>query len=343
MVKISNLTESLDRKYLSEAYDESFPKWLKDRLNVVKEFHKGNYYKTPRDQRPEYYKARDEKYLTDSDKSLFSQCLSKGIDLTNTQVIEGPIPLKRTDPRLHEPNMPVWLFTNGQVYIEGVNDSEIFKLTGKAFRYAPVKDKLANAKAFAYIDGSKINPTAITDKRTQRREIKYDIKTNLPNYARVGTKERSDLGMHNWANINGTSVWDTDKSGYLRTNPVRYKDEIKKLLGDKIYEELQKYFDEMVELKRQAVDFLDDIDLYSDNNPEAFKFAQTLMSDLQIVSSTYQAQFNDVEYTVNNRFWDDDVKKNRLGRIVRELRADKSIKRLKEKLKPVAYSYIDWD
>ena len=239
MIKVSNLTESLDKKYLLEAYDESFPKWLKDRLNVVKEFHKGNYYATPRDQRPEYYNARDEKYLSDADKSLFHQCLSKGIDLSNTQVIEGPIPLKRTDPRLHEPNMPVWLFTNGQVYIEGVNDSEIFKLTGKAFRYVPVKDKLANAKAFAYIDGSKINPTAITDKRAQRSEIKKDIQKNLPNYARVGTKERSNLGMSGYAWSAGEFVDATDKSGYLKVNPARYKEELKKLLGNKIYDELE--------------------------------------------------------------------------------------------------------
>ena len=64
-VNLKSLNESLSKKYivedinLTEAFDESFPKWLKDRIVTVKTFHEpGGYSKVPSQQRPSYRDSR---------------------------------------------------------------------------------------------------------------------------------------------------------------------------------------------------------------------------------------------------------------------------------------------
>ena len=338
MVTLNRLTESLNKLYesnnLTEAFDESFPKWLKDRLITVRKYHEpGGYRSVSWQDRPEYINARsgDDAYNSESNMSLFNKALAKGIDFTNTKVIEGPIPEKRTDERLKDPNIPIWLFSNGQVYIDGINDNELYKATGKAFKYMPMKDKIANAKAFAYIDSSKIDSNIINKKRGDRATLRQEL-ANIPNYTRRGTKDYDKFA--GWTSY-GTPF---DKSGYAIVNPERYKKEIEKLSGKKIYQELEKYYNNIVDAKRKVMDAYAVQDTFSTNS----RTIRSIMDYIDDAVSSYNSYMRNVNNIVDSTY-SEDYKAKELGRIVSNIRNDYSMRRINDYGAEVFLSDIDWD
>lgn len=345
IINLNRLNESLDKLYegnsshspLTEAFDESFPKWLKDRLLTIKKYHTGGWAARkdiPYDQRPDYINARDENKYDSSTKSLFDKALKAGIDFTNTKVVEGPIPEKRTDERLKNENfIPIWLFPNGQVYIEGINDTEIDFDSGKAFKYVPMKDKIAKATGFAYIDKSKVNPDAITNKRKDRRDMRSEL-LNIPYYTRRGTQDYKHFGRDYWSN-------DYDKSGYPILNPERYKKELEKIAGKKIYQVLDDFYNRIVDAKRKVADAYSQIDPFDKENNDRDRI-RNIMNYIDYAAGNYNDYMRRVEYTLNGGY-SEDYKAAELGRIVSRIKNDDYIKQVDNLGSQVFLSDIDWD
>lgn len=340
MITLNRLTESLNKLYesneqsLVEAFDESFPKWLKDRLITVKDFHgPQGYHKVQWQDRPEYLNARsgDDAYSSQKNMSLFNKALAKGIDFTSTKVIEGPIPEKRTDERLKDPNIPIWLFSNGQVYIDGLNDNEIYKITGKAFKYMPMKDKIANAKGFAYIDSSKLDSDSIKNKQDSRETLRKELAA-MPNYFRKDTKEFDKYS--GWRHY-GTQF---DKSGYAIINPERYKKELEKLSGKKIYQELEKFYNEIVDSKRKVMDAYASQDSFNTNSRDI----RSIMDYIDDAVNSYNRYMSLVNNIVNSNYTED-YKARELGKLVTNMREDYSLHNIRRLGSSIFLSDIDWD
>lgn len=342
-VNLNRLNESLDRLYesnssLTEAFDESFPKWLKDRLVTINKYHTGNWAtkrEIPYDQRPDYINARDEDKWNSSSKSLFDKALSAGIDFSKTKVVEGPVPEKRTDERLKNENyIPIWLFPNGQVYIEGLNGSEIYMSTGKAFKYMPMKDRIGNASGFAYIDKTNIDPDSITNKRLDRSKMKADIRNNVPYYSRQGTADYKHFGRDAW----GTRY---DKSGYPILNPARYEKELEKIAGKKVYQVLEDYYNKIVDAQRKTADALSQVNPFDENDNSADTL-KNIMNYITYAAGSYNSYMRKVDDIVNGGY-SEDYKARTLGRIVQNIKNDSYISTIEDWGSNVFLSEIDWD
>ena len=342
IINLNRLNESLNRLYesnssLTEAFDESFPKWLKDRLVTINKYHTGDWKskrEIPFDQRPDYINARDEDRWNSSSKSLFDKALASGIDFSKTKVIEGPVPEKRTDERLKNENyIPIWLFPNGQVYIEGLNGSEIYLSTGKAFKYMPMKDRIGNASGFAYIDKTKVDPEAITRKRAQRSAMKADIRNNVPYYARQGTAEFDSFGRGGW----GTRF---DKSGYPILNPDRYKRELEKIAGKKIYQVLEEYYNKVVDAQRKVAEAYSQEDPFNGENN--INSISNLIDYVRWAASRYNDYMRRVDSVVNGGY-SEDYKARELGNIVRRIKEDDYMQSIENIGSKIFLSEIDWD
>lgn len=177
----------------------------------------------------------------DAQSSLYYNFRSLGIPLDKVEVQEGPMPTKASDSRLKEPNIPIFLFDNGQVYAKGVNDNEIYWDDEKerAFKFIPMKYLLSNAVSFAYIDGS--NPANFNahDTRAKRRSPKG---TDWRRYERDKSNQVSDEGK---------ITTGFDKSGYPvpldkwekanKTYISQYQEKILEKYREKLIEAIDEY------------------------------------------------------------------------------------------------------
>ncbi len=150
-------TDYLYEKYkLKEAWSPSTPDWLKPRLNrLAKSFDDFNYKGKPRGDIYDYKIPRDSDRR--SYKDLYSILRSKDFDFETIEFIEGEVPSSKTDERLKLPNVGVWHFPNGQVYIQDVNVLEKYDefksdYYGKNFGAMPFKMLKTEADAFCYFN-----------------------------------------------------------------------------------------------------------------------------------------------------------------------------------------------
>lgn len=193
LLKLKNLNESLEKKYpINEAWSESMPDWMKSRMNITattsdpnrreklakSKYNAGYYGDTLRNKfgvsgdTSEYRKPRS----GEGGFSLFKGFINKGIDLNNVSFIEGPIPEKKSDPRIQPPNIGIWHFgtpPTDQVWAMGINDDEKFvQKNNLPFEHVPFKTLKELANAFCYIDGSTIQTKDYNDIRQKRLEFK---------------------------------------------------------------------------------------------------------------------------------------------------------------------------
>lgn len=177
----------------------------------------------------------------DAQNSLYYNFRSLGIPLDKVEVQEGPMPVKASDSRLKEPNIPIFLFDNGQVYAKGVNDNEIYWDDEKErpFKHIPMKYLLSWAVSFAYIDGS--NPANFNahDTRAKRRSPK-------------GTDwRRYERDKSNQVSAEGKITTGFDKSGYPvpldkwekanKTYISQYQEKILEKYREKLIEVIDEY------------------------------------------------------------------------------------------------------
>lgn len=246
LLKLKNLNESLEKKYpINEAWSESMPDWMKNRMNItaldkdpnkVKKLgrskHNAGYFGDTfrnkfgvRGDTSEYRKPRDR----EGGFSLFRGFIKKGIDLNNVSFIEGPIPEKKSDPRIQSPNIGIWHFgtpPNDQVWAMGINDDEKFNqdVKSRPFIKIPFKTIVELANAFCYIDGSTLQTRDYDDIRQKRYDFKrWEIDPkNQAMRVKPGSRESNPYGWR----LPGVVA---DKSGYYVIPPSsKYAEELKK-------------------------------------------------------------------------------------------------------------------
>lgn len=352
-VRLRNLNESLDRLYeshdepLTEAFNDSFPKWLKDRLVTTRKTFgtdKGKdreYSNVSRDERPDITTPRGW-YGNTRDLGLFSGLLNAGADFDTLQVHEGPIPEKRTDERLKEPNIPIWGFENGQVYIPGINDQETTTIVPEKgripFKYVPMKYLLANAKYFAYIKSSDLTPGEYTRKRTQRGEQSKELRDM--NYGRKDKDpEQFVKPMPSNYYRNSNEKASLDKSGYI-VDPKRFYDKLKQIKASRYGDVLTQYHDLLEEYKEDIISAMQYYDPFE--NKDEYQLLNSLMGYLRGAIGAYNSVASRIESTANDNFYDDEYKTRRIAKYLESLQNDYDLSQLKSMGDSVFLGSADW-
>lgn len=368
-VRLRDLNESFERLYesqtlINEAFGDSFPKWLKDRLSISNLAHPfrdtkgdkistrsskdyGYYYgAVPPGQRPEYVHPRDgsSKWSWNSERerelSLFQNALNAGIDLQNAEVIEGDIPTTRVDPRLKEPNLPIWGFPNGQVYIPGLNDREIYRETGKAFLHTPLKTLMGEANHFAYMDSSSFDSSPYKRKKEQRQELRDEIIEINKNDPTAGAFRPG----HDSSQVKPFERWGdrVDKSGYI-IKPDRYKDALKKAGATKIFQRLQDIYDRIIEVKEDIAAAASYIDPFED--AETYKKIGSFFSILDESITEYNKYSRNAE-EISKQYNNGDITQEEyqyyMGNYYSQIKNCSAFKQLKNLGDDVFLAGVDW-
>lgn len=299
LLNLKALNESFENKYkLEEAFDDSMPKWLKDRLaySAVQsgdsEVHSNKF-------KPYGYEnGADNKYSGQSRASfqqnrstgengwelgLASQFLKAGVDLSKVKIVEAPIPNKI--PRITKNNqiIPIFLLENGQVWAKGINDREEYAAYPyEPFRSMKADDILSKCKAYCYIDLSDPNINTVGDKRDERRKLKAELE-KIPNYFRYES-----------------SYWDKrDKSGYTnKYNVKRYKEKARELKLKNVDSKLEECAQKIVDYKTQLSDILTEVDIIEVDTISDIRGA---VDDLRDACRYYKNACDYIDYMNNER------------------------------------------
>lgn len=218
--------ELFENKILTEKFSDTMPKWLQSRLLYTKpgvnSEKKDDYQKRGFDidsQSKPRYAARG------SRRSIFDLFRVHNIDLDNANFIEGDVPTSSKDPRLKEPNIPIFLLKGtepytgepiSQVYAKGINDDELYRLgeDDKKLQYVSLKTLLQNCEAFCYLDSSDSSNFTSKDRKAERRARNAE-EENSP-FKRFTPEEQT-----RWR---GSDI-RYDKSGYL-IDPSKLKNRL---------------------------------------------------------------------------------------------------------------------
>lgn len=375
-VRLKDLNESLEKKYgltkpttlnesteLNERFSDDMPDWLKKRMLITKysgggnrgrrdmKLHKGNMEsKNPEKDphaRPTYVSSKGDE--RSKDQSLFGKMLEKGIDLDNVKIIEGDVPAKSSDPRLKEPNIPIFLMKNGQVYAKGLNDKEEYKDGGyKAFRYIAMKTLLADCEKFAYIDGADDSNFNVEAKKKSRGLMKQELEKD-PYYNR----DTKNAGSSRYFPTKG---WlQIDKSGFPVFPTVdKYKNELAKIKCDRIHDILKEKEDYINYVKEEMANILMNADVKTDLTNSDSDFGKAF-SDGRRFGDAFNYLQNaakalvEVEYRLDQIFTEGYSEEEQRAQIVRLINDSYEYSNLMdyvnrlEKLAPTLFnSIIDW-
>lgn len=375
-VRLKDLNESLEKRYgltepttlnesteLNERFSDDMPDWLKKRMLVTKysgggnrgrrdlKLHKGNMdSKNPEKDphaRPTYVSSKGDE--RSKDQSLFGKMLEKGIDLDNVKIIEGDVPAKSSDPRLKEPNIPIFLMKNGQVYAKGLNDKEEYKDGGyKAFRYIAMKTLLADCEKFAYIDGADDSNFNVEAKKKSRGLMKQELEKD-PYYNR----DKNNAGGSRYFPTKG---WlQIDKSGFPVFPTVdKYKNELAKIKCDRIHDILKEKEDYINYVKEEMANILMNADVKTDLTNSDSDFGKAFSDGRRFGDAFNYLQLAakalvEVEYRLDQIFTDGFSEEEQRAQIVRLINDSYEYSNLMdyvaklEKLAPTLFnSIIDW-
>ena len=361
LINLHKLSESLEAKYLQESQlNEKFgdmPDWLSKRILTGKYnrydgqgqrnygIHKTDQYGNPDmgaknpefGNRPSYINARD----SSGDQSLFGQMLAHGINLDSVKVIECDKPEKRTDDKLKAPNIPIFLLSNNQVYVKGINDNEIYRgdnptYAGLAFKNVSMKVILDEVVKFAYIDGTDDDNFRVNEVRGARDKMKQDMKG-------IPERKREKAGTQGWENY--------DKSGYKQIpSAKRYKNKLVELKCSKIYDVLDEKYQFLEEIKQELANIMFSTDIKSMGDDEdyatAFTAYENIYEKFQKAVSYYVDVLATVDRIVNDDNKDEASKKEELIYFINNDADYSSLmyytKELEKMAPSVFNSVIDW-
>lgn len=364
-VRLNSLNESLEKKYslnesiLTEAFDPSFPDWLKVGLIRSKQQF-GVWDKTANKRKdvdwrnglhPDYGKDKDNRYQSDADKSLFNNALEKGF--FNVTIHEG-LPPKGSD------FIPIYGFPGDQVYIPGFNDlqkfnigdvpreqrtDEYMKMEGKTFKYFSAKALKTLSIHQAYFDPKELDTSELKrkelDRETRRKEEREFYKDNKE-YARKGTPSAylTDIGYYNNQAIKygqggyGKEAVKLDKSGYVNIPaPIRYKDKLNSVKGKQAAKLLEVYYKDIQTAFRVYKDSLENLNIFDDEY-DVISSLQEFKSKIVNCSNEYNRMVQQAEYS-------DEA----AAEVVRDIKASGSYKYLKdftERFKSLDNADVDW-
>lgn len=363
LINLNKLNESLEAKYLNETIEEDvelneafgdMPSWLSKRILTTKYNkydgqHRKDYGVYKKDQwgsmdldsknpnvgpNATYTNARNAK----GDQSLFGQFLAHGINMDSVKIIEGEKPAKRTDPRLKEPNIPIFLFENGQVYAKGINDNEEYSGDNsyRAFKYLPMKELLSDQVVkFAYIDGNDDENFKVAKKKEDRAKSRMDLPPQ---------REKDKAGVQSWR-----GNWD--KSGYRQIPSAdRYRDKLAELKCTKIYDVLDAKRDLLEETKEELANIMLSTDIKSMKDDQdyatAFTAYENIYEKFQRATSNYIDVLKAVDRIVNDENMDEERKRQELIYLI-NYNSDYSrlmsyTKEIEQMAPSVFNSIIDW-
>ena len=286
LLNLKALNEGFENKYkLEEAFDDSMPKWLKDRL-AYSAVQSGDSKVHSNKFKPYGYEnGADNKYSGQPRASfqqnrstgesgwglsLASQFLKAGVDLSKVKVVEAPIPNKI--PRITKNNqiIPVFLLDNGQVWAKGINDREEYSgYPYESFKSMKADDILSKCKAYCYIDLSDPNINTVGEKRFNRQKLKAEL-NHIPNYFRTES-----------------NYWDrVDKSGYTnKYNVKRYQEKARELKLKNVDSMIETCAQKIVDYKTQLSDILSEVDITEIDN---LANIQRAVDDLRDACRYYQ-------------------------------------------------------
>lgn len=321
MLHLKNLNESFDKLYevneplhegLNEAFGDTFPKWLKTALaDSRKHYGYKPYSVSPRHgyemnigqspdkasrQVADVVKPKGFKGNLDA-ISLFNLAISAGIDLQNAQITEAEVPASTKDPIMQDETIVrIWGFPSGQVYIEGLNESEKCVDDPKEwpFRYFTPKKLITLANHFAYMSASDLNPSYLHDKDVERNQHYSDLVqmyNDHPEMIRNNIrKEYSPMDIPTFEA--GKRGGHFDASGYM-IDPTRYEDKLKTAKGKRVFDDLAHLYKA---INRTYTQYVDAITEYDFENEES----QLDISSMDIDQfSRWQYQYNDLVRKVN--------------------------------------------
>lgn len=305
------MNESLEKKYpvyeekrntLTEAFDESMPKWLANRIayNNLKSGNspikvergvKGTPNKGTRrvayggwrdsdvinrkypEHGPDYvtYKKSSKTGESGEDLNLANQLRKAGIDLSKVKIIEAPVP--SIVPKKSKKRIDIFGMDNGQVWARGVNDREEFgNHTFKKYVKDFPDNFLSHVIHYAYIDTSDPAVGAYADIKEKRLALKQELQ-EIGNYNRV----RND------------PYGNFDKSGY-RVTPTskKYKSALDKIKFSKIEKTFEEIASRIEDIKYALITALNEIDLTdSHESYRVFKIIRDATDDLQHANTDY--------------------------------------------------------
>lgn len=251
------LDEALEKLNLQEAFSDSAPSWLKDRLqngaawSRNKPLKGGNLYS-------------DRKSKKSATNSLFDLLLKTGYNVSKMNVVSAPVPQTWSDPIFEDPDkLPVLHVVtddDDQVYIPGINDNFKYMSGGReiAFKYLFGNNSQLKklVKDFAYIDLTS-EDTHIKDDVLGRDELNkvrysgkpdYSTSSAISYYAQHDKNQRMSNAQRGKLSSYKTSGFD--KSGYYRGDEV-LSDRLRDVLKKYKTEQLPKIF---LDLEQKIID-----------------------------------------------------------------------------------------
>lgn len=158
--------------------------------------------------------------------TLYQGFIRQGINLAEAEFISGDAPVKNTDPRIKEPNIPIYHLilpdNKDTVYAVGINDNQYVPFNDpeegwidKKFGYLPFKIIKKYAVDFCYLDSSNSKNYIDTGMLDQRRE-----NAKLAN-SETGYYRKNQVVPHDWWDNSDNEGKYIDKSGYL-VDPRKY-------------------------------------------------------------------------------------------------------------------------
>lgn len=337
-------------RLLTEKWSDSMPDWLKHRL-VFSKYRGGNGMSVKSSQvhsNRGYYANQAGidvgRGLWGRHENLFAAANRKGIDLSKVNIIEGPVPENpRTDPRLKDPNIPIfhlvcpsiyrWGGDVETVYMKGINDNERMPndANDRLFKNVPLKDLLSKTVDFAYIDGSD-NPSVNTvrSNRDILRRERANSDSNRVDISKIFSRMDRDK---------------YDKSGYLR-NPNRLKNALLKYKSKRYSESLDAWYHDILNIKKDIASYITDFDVTSDVSSSDFLRHEValLVNDIGACIITYNRAVEDA--TQISTLQDAAERERRMEDLFSEGYASdlsSQIARIKKKAADITSVVVDWD
>lgn len=343
-----------DKEKLVEAFSESMPTWLKQRLIRGKGGKAAA--KLPGDS-PVKAPTKGRDYEED----LFAEMLKKGIDPNSVEIIhDGEIPTSVRDPRLKDPYIPIFLLKGKsqnyanvsnrrinpgdeitQVYVKGINDHELCLLdsSGKdrILAYMPGKDLIPMIVDFAYIDTRTLDTTSMKDKKSDRVKMRAEL-AELQDYFRETNPDViARSGRYSWGP-------QYDKSGYLKT-PHKYDKKLAEMKKNNYSKTINKLRDRLVEAKQDIVAIMSELDLDKMSNSTLnIDGIRDVLGYMQTAQNYYEQMCKYVERALasTEQYYRDSYFKTALGRGGYGDTADDYLSRLEKMLAPYKNVILDW-
>lgn len=380
---------------LTEAFSPSMPKWLKGKLEkdrLVTPYYRAGYSSTV-DRDDNYSGKRNingngggrdiTPLMTDpstkqrgagydsSGWNLWDWAMQSGLDINNAHFISGPIPENGRDPRLKEPNMPIWHLigpakwsgtTVEEVYFVGANDAAMSLIFDNQFKYTNPKQLKEYAVDFCYLDGSEQDTnftTTIRQKQTDRLNWGKNVDPTLIRQGResglVGNRLRN--GNEFKGNYrNGNEIFD--KSGYVAPNLEsgkllpdsgilkKYAKELKKLSDKRLSNRVSKLANEVESLWREYPGIVPNIIANDPSYAVSGKIIKQISDKFEAIQSSWDIaeeyisdvtaaiQSNAATYRIDNKIENATKSIDRIEDLVKSLH---------DMLDEYIPEYADWD